>query len=289
MPMSRVSSWDMVDARNDNRNAGRATEHERFLEQMDCELAGWEAASRLAQALERDELVIYAQPILALQGAVARFPIAETLVRLRQEENSLAPPGDFLPAFEHYGMMPELDRWVARHVIARLARGSRTPQFSINISGQTLGDADFAPFVAAELARTGVAAASLIFEIDETDVLQTPNAAVQFGASVQAVGCSVLVDGFGRRAVSFAPITSLRADFVKVDGVIVRNLHSREIARSKLNAIARVGERIGVGVIGECVEEQGVLDALRAAGVGYAQGFGVRRPAPLDSVAEGTA
>ena len=279
----------MGDASNDNQNAGRATEHERFLEQMDRELAGWEAASRLVQVLARDECVVYAQPILALQGTAAQFPIAETLVRLRQEENSLAPPGDFLPAFEHYGMMPELDRWVARHVIARLARGSRTPQFSINISGQTLGDADFAPFVAAELARTRVAAASLIFEIDETDVLQMSEAAVQFAASVQAVGCKVLVDGFGRRATSFAPLTNLRADFVKVDGVIVRKLHSSEIARSKLNAITRVGQVIGVGVIGECVEEQGALDALRAAGVGYAQGFGLRRPAPLDSVAEGTA
>ncbi|MGH8675928.1 MAG: EAL domain-containing protein [Burkholderiales bacterium] len=269
--------------------ADGAPKHERFLEQMDRQLAGWEGVSRLVQALERDELVLYAQPILALRGPTAQFPIAEVLVRLREEERTLQPPGDFLPVFEHYGMMPELDRWVVRHVMERLARGSRTAQFSINVSAQTLGDAQFAPFVAAELAKARVAAAALIFEIDENHMLAMPEAAATFAASVKAVGCGVLIDGFGQRAVSFAPLTNLRADFVKVDGVIVRNLRSSEMARSKLNAIARVGQVIGVGVIGECVEEQDTLDRLRAASADYAQGFGLRRPAPLDSIAEGAA
>ena len=279
----------MDNAATDSGGADRAPERERFLEQMDRQLAGWEGVARLVQTLERDELVLYAQPMLALRGPAAQFPIAEVLVRLREEERALQPPGDFLPVFEHYGMMPELDRWVARHVVARLARGSRTAQFSINISAQTLGDEQFATFVAAELAKARVAATSLIFEIDDNDVLTRSEAATQFAAAMKAVGCAVLIDGFGRRAVSFAPLTNLRADFVKVDGVIVRNLRSSEIARAKLNAIARVGQVIGVGVIGECVEEQDALDRLRAAGAGYAQGFGLRRPAPLDSIAEAAA
>lgn len=257
-----------------------------FLQSMDRELAGWgDPAARLARALRNDELVLYAQPILALRGRV-QYPLAEVLVRLREEEQALLPPGEFLPVFEHFGMLPELDRWVVRHALARLARGSRIGQLSINVSGQTLADAAFAPFVAAQLAQSGVAAASLAFEIDEGDALAKPEAAATFAAAIKAAGCRVLLDGFGRRAASFAPLTRLRADLVKVDGVIVRRLPSSEIARAKLNAIVRVGQVIGLGIIAECVEDPAVLAQLRTAGVAYAQGFGIQRPDLLDTVAE---
>jgi EAL domain-containing protein (putative c-di-GMP-specific phosphodiesterase class I) len=260
---------------------------DRFLERMDAALAGWdEPAERLAQALERDELELYAQPILALR-APGDFPIAEVLVRLREEEEALLPPGEFLPVFEHCGMMPQLDRWVARRAVARLARGSRIARLSINVSAQTLGEAEFASEIAGELARAGLPSESIIVEIDESDALLRPESAARFAASAKSAGCRVLIDGFGRRAVSFAMLKSLQADYIKVDGVIVRKLPTSEIARNKLNAVVRVGDVIGVGVIGECVEDPEVLERLRAAGAGYAQGFGVRRPAPIDEVIGG--
>jgi len=80
----------------------------KFLEQMDAELAGWaNPAERLHQALDKDEFTLFCQPILALTGA-ERYPMAEILVRLREEERALLPPGEFLPVFEHYRLMPQL-------------------------------------------------------------------------------------------------------------------------------------------------------------------------------------
>ena len=98
------------------------------LQKLDDELAGWkEPAQHLRQALDKDELALYCQPIAALAGAV-RFPMAEVLIRLREEEKALLPPGDFLPVFEHYNMMPDLDRWVVRKVVQFIARGSKVQQ-----------------------------------------------------------------------------------------------------------------------------------------------------------------
>ncbi len=268
-----------------SRSLERAPEG--FLEQMDRELAGWnDPAARILHALEHDELALFAQPMLALRGAT-RFPIAEVLVRLREEERAMLPPGEFFPVFEHYGMMPQLDRWVARRAIARLAAGSAVPRLSINLSFQTYLDGKFTAFLAAELGRGGVAPGALIFELDEADVLAHPQAAAGFAAALKAAGCGVLLDGFGRRSVSFAPLKTLRADFVKVDGTIVRSLAASEVARTKLGAIVRVGEVIGVEVVGECVEAQEVLERLRSGGADLAQGFGIRRPAPIDAVAQG--
>jgi len=263
--------------------AGAKPGADQFLDQMGRELAGWsDPFARLRQALDRDELQLYCQPILSLRRP-GGFVMAEVLVRLREEEALMLPPGDFLPVFEHYGMMPELDRWVVSHVVRWLAggRSGGFRSFSINISVQTLGDPEFAGFVSAELRNMRVAPAALTFEIEESSVLARTGSATEFAAAVKSEGCKVAIDGFGQRSVSFAPLKTLRVDYVKVDGSIVRNLLRSSVAEQKLKAVVRVGEAIGVGVIAECVEETDILARLRALNVGYAQGFGIARPAPI--------
>lgn len=149
------------------------------LAQADAELAGPAGSiGELRRALENDSFVLYCQPILALQGE-ARYAMAEVLVRMRQEEAALVPPGDFFPVLEHHRMMPELDRWVVRHAARHIARGSRIGRLSVNLSGQTLDDAEFARFVAGQIALHGLPPAALLFEIDERDTLLRPAAAAR--------------------------------------------------------------------------------------------------------------
>ena len=264
-------------------NPGHAPGDDQFLDRMSQELTGWsDPSARLRQALDRDELQLYCQPILALRPP-GGFAMAEVLVRLREEETLMLPPGDFLPVFEHFGMMPELDRWVVSHVLRWLAgaRPGGFRSFSVNLSVQTIGDPEFPGFVAAELRSMGIAPAALTFEIEESSVLARTASAAQFAAAVKAGGCKVAIDGFGQRSVSFAPLKTLRVDYVKVDGSIVRNLLRSGVAEQKLKAIVRVGEAIGLGVIAECVEETDILARLKLLNVGYAQGFGIARPAPI--------
>lgn len=261
-----------------------AQSEDQFLAEMDRELAGWsDPVPRLRQALEQNELQLYCQPILLLRPP-GGYPMAEVLVRLREEETLMLPPGDFLPAFEHYRMMGEFDRWVLRSVLRWIAGtpagGMR--RFSINVSAQTLDEGKFAKTLAAELQATGVPAQALTFEIDEGDTLARLDAAARFALSVKKIGCRVMIDGFGRRSVSFMALKQMRADFVKVDGSIVRALLRSEVARQKLKAVVRVGETIGVEVVAECVEEADILARLRELRVGFAQGFGISRPAPIE-------
>lgn len=254
-------------------------------EQLERQLTGWDdPPARLMQALKRNELELFAQPILTLREPEG-VPMAEVLVRMREEEKALLPPGMFLPAFEYCGMMHELDRWVTRQVVVRLARGSRVPCFSVNISVQTLGDTEFLQEIAAEVRRANVLPASLAFEISEDDMIARPASAKQFAAAAREIGFPLILDSFGRSAASFTPLRALRVNYVKVDGVIVRGLPTSQIARNKLNAILQMGEVVGVQLIGECVETAEALAYLKTTGVGYAQGFGVRPPAPIDEVA----
>src|SRR3989442_3881031 len=137
--------------------------------------------------------------------------MAEILVRLREEERALLPPGEFVPVFEHYRLMPQLDRWVVRTTVKRLARGSRIPRFTVNLSGQTLEDADFPRFVAGQLASNHVMAGALLFEIDESDTLARLDAAARFANAYPALGGNLMIYGLGRRAASFRPVQDLRA------------------------------------------------------------------------------
>ncbi len=258
---------------------------------MAARLAGWrEPMARLREALAKDELTLFCQPITSLAGG-SGFPMAEVLVRLRQEEKALIPPGEFLPVFEQYGLMPELDRWVVRHVVQHISRGSRIPRFSVNVSSQSLADDAFPRAIALELVSAGVSGAALLFEIDEADSLSKLEAAQRCARGIKAVGCGLMLDGFGRLSTSFSAVKALQVNYVKVDGSIVRKLLTDSAAERKLRAIQKVGETTGFKLVAEMVEDQDILLRLKALGVAYAQGFGICEPHPIELVAvkQGTA
>jgi EAL domain-containing protein (putative c-di-GMP-specific phosphodiesterase class I) len=259
-----------------------------FIQKMDGELLGWDQpALRLREALDGDDLVLWGQTVERLApGTAAKGTVemAEVLVRLREEGARLLPPGDFLPAFEHYGMMAELDRWVVGHALRRLGGGGGLRRISVNVSSQTIGRPGFAGFAAEQLRLAAMEPSALVVEIHESDALDRPDEAARFAAELKAAGCGLLLDGFARRSVSFEAVRALRADYVKVDGTLVRNIGRSASAAGKLQAILRAGAGARVGVIAECAENESIVAALRALKVDFAQGFGVRKPAPIDEL-----
>ena len=152
------------------------------------------------------------------------------------------------------------------------------------MSSQTIEEPGFAAFVAIQLRMASLDPAALVIEIDENDALDRRAAAERFAAEMKGIGCRLLLDGFARRSVSFEPLKALQVDYVKVDGTMVRNILRSAGAAAKLKAIVRVGEVTGVGVIAECVEDDKILSALQLLKVGYAQGFGVGKPQPIDEL-----
>ena len=269
-----------------NPRAGDAEATGSKADLTDPNLAGWaRPLERLRQALDKDDFSLYCQPVLALQpGAATRYPIGEVLVRMREEEQAMLPPGEFLPVLEHYNMMPELDRWVVRNLAKRLAAASPIPAFALNVSAQTIADAEFPKYVAEVAQAAQLGPGSLVFEVEEQELLYRQDVVAAFLAALKPSGAAILIAGFGRKAVSFTALKAIGANYVKVDGSIVRKLLQSELARTKIAAIVRVCQAIGMRVIAECVEEPEILEKLRSIGVDYAQGFGVLQPQPIDAL-----
>ena len=239
-------------------------------------------AMHLREALQQNKLRLYCQPILTLQNGL--FEMAEVFVRLWDEEDALLPPGDFLPVFEHFRMLPDLDRWVVRRVIEQLRTNTRITRFSINVSGQTLADPAFSVFVADELKAAGTNAAALVFEIDESELLGQTYVVERFASAIKVVGCGVLIDSFSSSLASFKPLKNLNVDFVKLDGSIVRNILRNADALAKLNVVLRVSDVTDIGVIAECIEEPEIFARLKALGVGHGQGYGIVVPYPIEEL-----
>jgi len=245
-------------------------------------LQAWsDTPTRLRNALKRDELALFAQPILALRGG-GGFAMAEVLVRLREEEKALIPPGEFLPLFEEHQMMPLLDRWVLIRTLQRIGAGCKVPRLAVNVSTQTLLDEEFPGFFAESVKRAKIAPPSVVFEIEESELVARPQGVKRFAERIRAGGGGLAVSGFGRRLDSFEALEKLRPDFVKVDGSIILKITKSPTAEGVLKAVLRTAASLRMGVVAECVEEQEVLTRLNGLGVGYAQGFGVAEPRPIE-------
>lgn len=260
-----------------------------YLRSITDELMGWDdPKAKLEHALKEDQFLLFTQKILPLRSSLPDPLCYEVLLRLREEEDNLLPPGGFIPAAERYGMMEEIDRWVVRNLIRwcldlkRRTPAQPIPLYCINLSEETIRSADFARFVRGELEERNFNARSLCFEIEEPDIISQHENVERLINSLKPLGCRFTVDSFGSVKVSFTHLKGLAIDFIKIDGVIIQNILRDPSEFAKTRAIKTVCEKIGLCTIAEFVESKETLDKLREIGVDYVQGFGVARPGPID-------
>jgi diguanylate cyclase (GGDEF)-like protein/PAS domain S-box-containing protein len=243
--------------------------------------------TRLKRALEEDRFVLYSQPIVRVASATEVPVMQEILLRLRDEDGTLVPPGAFLPAAERYGLMPAIDRWVVRTLLQWLARhagnAALTDCYAINLSGLSLSDAPFLGFVLQELDASGVDPTRIAFEITETSAVAAFDSAVNLISALKDKGCRFLLDDFGSGWSSFTYLKNLPVDFLKIDGGLVRDMANDVLDEAMVRSINEIGHVLGIATIAECVESDAVLQRLAPLGVDYAQGYAVARPAPIDA------
>jgi EAL domain-containing protein (putative c-di-GMP-specific phosphodiesterase class I) len=194
-------------------------------------------------------------------------------------------PGAFLPAAERYGLMLALDRWVVKRSLGALSAASDIGgdvMFAINISGQSLGAADFLDYVTDQIDATRVAPSKLCFEITETSAVSELAHALRFIDTLKGLGCRFALDDFGTGLSSFSYLKTLPVDYLKIDGVFVTGLVADDIDHAMVEAVHHVGHMMGLKTIAEWVESPAILLKLRQIGVNYGQGHALGQPRPLD-------
>ncbi|WP_354687728.1 diguanylate cyclase [Cupriavidus necator] len=248
-----------------------------------------EVAAGIHSALEANRFRLFAQEIRALQpedSDSAEDRHIEILVRMVDEQGELIMPGAFIPAAERYDLMGHIDRWVIRNVLRGYGERLRAVpglSVSINLSANSMGEPFLLPFLHAELEASALPASRIRLEITETALINNMAAANRLVLEMRSAGCTVSLDDFGSGLSSFAYLKQFPVDFLKIDGSFIRQLADNAVDREIVSSINDIGHRLGVRTVAEWVEDERTLDALRAIGVDYAQGYAIGRPEPLDA------
>lgn len=242
--------------------------------QRERESALW--YGRCLEALDDDRFELHAQPIVdVVTGLTVQH---ELLIRMRDRDGALVPPGLFLPAAEQHGIIAEIDRWVITQA-ARIARAGHPVE--INLSAHSLGDPALYAFVARQLAAVGAEPSLIVFEITETALLKDEAAACAFVDRVKRLGCRVALDDFGTGYGGFTYLKRLPVDYLKIDIDFVRDLPQNPASQHVVRAVVSLARGFGQKTVAEGVEDPETIALLCELGVDYGQGYAIGRPAPL--------
>ena len=241
---------------------------------------------RIRSAIDENRFRLYAQPIAPIaqtRGAPVR---AEVLIRMVDHNGQIIPPMAFMPAAERYDLGPAVDRWVIRNAFERLAEAGHQAfdTCSMNLGAASICDERLFDFIVDEQKRCGLRATQICFEITETSAITQFTKACRLIERLRGVGFHFALDDFGTGTSSFAYLKGLPIDYVKIDGVFVRDILSNRVNCAMVEAINHVAHVMGFLTVAEFVENSAILERLREVGVDFVQGYGIGRPEPLETL-----
>jgi len=244
--------------------------------------------SHLQSAFIENRFVLHAQIIQSLKEE-ENSNRYEILVRMLDENEQLILPGNFMSAAERYQMMSTLDRWVINRTLNELGNADNMLEvnlasFSINVSAQSLTDDDFVDYVAQCIVESGVSPEVLCFEITETAVVRNLERAQRFIRKLTKLGCRLALDDFGTGHCSFAYLKDLPVQYIKVDGVFIRDILENPLSDVIVSSVTNIAKVMHACTVAEHVENDLVLQRLRHHDIDYVQGFAIGRPRPLAEV-----
>lgn len=250
------------------------------------------SAMAAREALDQRRVELWCQPIVDLRSARPEQAHFEVLMRWRDAEGNLRPPGELIAAAERYRMGPRLDRYVCGEVLAWLEShpeaAAKVEQCSINLGAATLTDEDFSDYFANRLRRSPLHPEQFCLEITETSVVRDMTRTRRFISRMRDLGCRFALDDFGTGFCSFGYLRDLDVDYLKIDGSFVRDLddphgNGSGLSEAVVRSITEIAHLLGKRAVGEQAETDLQLQHLRALGVDYAQGYVFQRPQPIEA------
>ena len=240
--------------------------------------------TKIDEILEGDGLQLRCQRIQPIgndQGVVEHVHY-EILLGLKSERDDLPSIQEFIEAAEYSNRIGKIDRWVVKTALHWIAENEQVLDiinaFSINLSGNSLSDETFMDFIIDQIEETGIPAESICFEITETAGVENLSDAAHFINTIKETGCRFSLGDFGSGMSSYAYLRDLPVDYLKIDGMFIKNIHNSESDYAVVKSITEVAHFMGKRVIAEYVENDEIVEVLQAIGVDFAQGYGIEKP-----------
>jgi diguanylate cyclase (GGDEF)-like protein len=253
--------------------------------------AGMEANSQqratlrneIAEAIAGDQFTLHYQPHVEI--STGEVTGCEALIRWNHPVRGLLAPGHFIPFAEQTGIITSIDAWVMRKAFADAkALSTWRPDFRLyfNLSGRQAGDPKLIRAFT-HAARNGVALSNIGVEITESDAMRDVEATRRVCRALRRLGVQIAIDDFGTGYSSLSFLKRLPIDIVKIDRSFISGLMSDPHDQAIAETIISIAERFGFKSLAEGVEQPEELAWLRQRSCGYAQGFAICHPLPLEA------
>jgi diguanylate cyclase (GGDEF)-like protein/PAS domain S-box-containing protein len=256
--------------------------HTELIERLELE-------ADLQNAIERDQLVLDYQPIVALDSGEVRG--AEALLRWDHPDLGRLPPARFIGMAEITNLIGPIGRWVMREACSQARRWQgeapdRPPLgVSVNISAIELQAPGLVEEVEVALLESGIEPGTLTIEITESAVLET-EAAIARLAALRELGVRIAVDDFGTGYSSLGYLRRLPVDVLKIDRSFLDEIGRASRAGAIVDAILAMSSSLGIDAVAEGVEEPEQARTLLEKGCPLAQGYYFGRPGDPAAIGE---
>lgn len=262
------------------------TEDKQFSERDDV----MEWVTRLNLALDENRIKLRCQQIASISSDDYSMPHYEVLLSVEDENGLQMPPSDFIYAAEQYNRMQAVDRWVISSVFDWMIKNRSVLNsingLAINLSGHSFNDESLLAFIWEKFVEMKVPREKVIFEVTETATIANLDRAADFIKEMKSVGCKFALDDFGSGLSSYAYLKHLPVDYVKIDGVFVKDIVTDESDYAMVKSIHEMAKFLGKRTIAEYVENNEILGKLKEIGIDYAQGWGIEKPVMLEDINE---
>jgi diguanylate cyclase (GGDEF)-like protein/PAS domain S-box-containing protein len=224
-------------------------------------------AARINNAWKKGRFELFRQTILPLQvpetARTTNCCCACAMRRARSWRRIISSPRPSAMASRR-----SIDRWVIenafRWLVSEADEREKLAMCSINLSGQSLGDDKFLPYVIDQFHRSGLDATKICFEITETAAIASFSQANRFIQALKELGCKFALDDFGTGLSSFGYLKHFPVDFLKIDGSFVKEILHDPIDREMVRSINEIGHLTGKQTIAEFAENVEIINMLRA-------------------------
>ena len=242
---------------------------------------------RIMSAIQNGKYCLFHQLIKPTGTDSNEVEHYEVLIRLKETEEILLFPEEFLPLAQMNGHMSYLDKWVVEHIVDWVSRHdtldkeNKNSMFFINISDDSINDSNFLEFIKSVLQKYNVSGSTLCFEIPAIGLVLRNSEIAKFVYKVKKLGCQVAISGFSQDRVLFDLMNGFEVDFIKIDGNIICNILHETADLTTVSVLNMEARKLNIKTIAERIENEETIVRLKEIGVDFGQGYGISRPKPL--------
>jgi len=236
----------------------------------------------LREALAKDELVIFYQPIVdSRRGSVVGM---EALLRWRHPERGMISPGVFIPIAEETGLIVEIGAWVLSKACRDATKWPSHIRVAVNLAPLQFQQADLVETISAALAESGLAPGRLELEITETALISNSQDVDAKLRSISALGARLALDDFGTGYSSLSYLNRFPVDKVKIDQAFSRQALDSPKTQAIISAISTLARDLDLDLVAEGVETHAQLALMASKSIFLIQGYLYSKPKPVEEL-----